>query len=167
MTVADLARLVVRHWLVTVLALLGIALGCRWAALAHTAVNGTVAVIFLAPTATDDNVLAGTTAALVDTAGVVAERINGPVLAISGKDDAMWPSSVYGDMVLERLAEHLHPYPDQHLSYAGTGHSVGQPWWPTTITKTLHPVSKTLFALGGDPQQSAHARADADHVSCI
>lgn len=94
-------------------------------------------------------------------ATIPVERINGPVLAISGKEDAMWPSSVYGDMVMERLSEHLHPYPDQHLAYAGTGHSVGQPWWPTTITKTLHPVSKSLFALGGDPQQSAHARADA------
>ncbi len=93
-------------------------------------------------------------------ATIPVEQINGPVLAISGKEDAMWPSSVYGDMVLERLSEHLHPYPDQHLTYAGTGHSVGQPWWPTTITKTLHPVSKILFALGGDPKQSAHARAD-------
>jgi len=94
-------------------------------------------------------------------ATIPVERINGPVLAITGKDDAMWPSSVYGDMVLERLAEHLHPYPDKHLAYEGTGHGVGQPWWPTTITATIHPVTKNLFAHGGDPRQSAHARADA------
>ena len=98
---------------------------------------------------------------LVRQATIPVEQINGPVLAVSGKEDAMWPSSVYSDMVMERLAEHMHPYPDQHLAYEGTGHSVGQPWWPTTITKTLHPVTQNLFALGGDPQQSAHARADA------
>jgi dienelactone hydrolase len=98
---------------------------------------------------------------LVRQATIPVEQINGPVLAISGKEDAMWPSSVYSDMVMERLAEHLHPYPDQHLAYAGTGHGVGQPWWPTTITETIHPVTKNLFALGGDPRQSAHARADA------
>lgn len=94
-------------------------------------------------------------------ATIPVERINGPVLAISGKEDAMWPSSVYGDMVMERLAEHLHPYPDRHLAYEGTGHGVGQPWWPTTITATIHPVTNKLFAHGGNPTQSAHARADA------
>ena len=94
-------------------------------------------------------------------AAIPVERINGPVLAISGKDDAMWPSSVFSDMVMERLAEHRHPYPDQHLAYAGAGHVIGQPWWPTTMTSSMHPVTKTLFAFGGEPKASAHARADA------
>ncbi len=94
-------------------------------------------------------------------ATIRVERINGPVLAISGKDDAMWPSSVYSDMVMERLAEHMHPHAFEHLALEGTGHSVGQPWWPTTITETLHPVTHNLFALGGDPKQSASAQADA------
>jgi dienelactone hydrolase len=98
---------------------------------------------------------------LVRQATIPVERINGPVLVISGREDAMWPSSVYSAMVMERLAEHLHPYPDRHIAYDGTGHSVGQPWWPTTITKTLHPVTHNLFALGGDPKLSAQARADA------
>ena len=94
-------------------------------------------------------------------AAIPVERINGPVLAISGKEDAMWPSSVYSDMVMERLAEHLHPYPDEHIACEGTGHSVGQPWWPTTVNKGLHPVSKIVFAYGGNPKQSANAQADA------
>ncbi len=94
-------------------------------------------------------------------AAIPVERINGPVLAISGKDDAMWPSSLYSEMVMERLAEHQHPYPDEHLAYEGTGHVIGQPWQPTTVTASTHPVTKTLFAYGGEPKASAHARADA------
>jgi dienelactone hydrolase len=94
-------------------------------------------------------------------ATIPVERINGPVLAISGKDDAMWPSSRYSDMVMERLAEHEHPYPDEHLTYDGAGHSIGQPWWPTTVTASVHPVNRALFAEGGEPQASAQARADA------
>ena len=94
-------------------------------------------------------------------ATIPVERINGPVLAISGTEDAMWPSSVYSDMVMERLAEYLHPYPDDHIACAGTGHSVGQPWWPTTVNKGLHPVSQILFAYGGNPKRSANAQADA------
>lgn len=94
-------------------------------------------------------------------ATIPVERINGPVLAISGKDDAMWPSSLYSDMIMERLAEHMHHYAFEHLAYEGTGHSVGQPWWPTTVTDTFHPVTRTLFALGGEPKSSANAQADA------
>ena len=49
-------------------------------------------------------------------ATIPVERINGPVILISGNDDAMWPSTRYSEMVMERLAEHGHPYPDQHLA---------------------------------------------------
>lgn len=94
-------------------------------------------------------------------AAIPVEQINGPVLAISGKDDAMWPSSLYSEMVMERLTEHQHPWPDQHLAYEGTGHVIGQPWLPTTVTASSHPVTKTFFAYGGEPKASAHARADA------
>jgi dienelactone hydrolase len=94
-------------------------------------------------------------------ATIPVERINGPVLAVTGKEDAMWPSSLYADMVMERLAEHMHPYPDQHLAYEGAGHGIGQPWWPTTVTETFHPVTHTLFALGGKPKLIAAAQTDA------
>lgn len=73
----------------------------------------------------------------------------------------MWPSSLYSEMVMERLAEHQHPYPDQHLAYEGTGHIIGQPWAPTTVTANSHPVTGMYFAYGGEPKASAHARADA------
>jgi hypothetical protein len=64
-------------------------------------------------------------------------------------------------MVMARLAEHNHPYPDKHLAYPGAGHIIGQPWVPTTVFASGHPVTKTLFAYGGTPKGSANARADA------
>ncbi len=94
-------------------------------------------------------------------AAIQVEKINGPVLAISGKVDAMWPSSVYSDMVMERLAEHMHPYAYEHVACEGTGHNVGQPWWPTTVNDSIHPVTKTYFAQGGEPKRSASEQARA------
>lgn len=98
---------------------------------------------------------------LVREVAIPVERINGPVLLISGKGDAMWPSTLYSEMVMSRLAEHGHPYPDQHLAYEGAGHIIGQPWVPTTVFASSHPLAKTLYAYGGTAKGSADARADA------
>jgi dienelactone hydrolase len=97
----------------------------------------------------------------VQEATIPVERIAGPVLLISGRDDAMLPSTRYSDMVMARLQEHGHPYPDQHLAYEGAGHIIGQPWVPTTVFTSGHPVTGTLFAYGGLAKGSADARADA------
>lgn len=97
----------------------------------------------------------------VRAAAIPVERINGPVILISGRADAMWPSGLFSDMVMERLAEHNHPWPDVHLAYDDVGHIIGQPWAPTTVTQSIHPVTGNLFAFGGEPRASAHARADA------
>lgn len=51
-------------------------------------------------------------------AEIPVERINGPILLVSGQDDRMWPSWVFGERIMERLAEHRHPFPDEHLTYA-------------------------------------------------
>lgn len=50
------------------------------------------------------------------------EKINGPVLLLSGTDDQMWDSGRFTDMVVRRLREQGHAFPDSHLSYEGTGH---------------------------------------------
>ena len=78
MTVSDLLRLSVRHWVVSLVAVACIAMGELWATHQHTAYNGRVSVMFLAPTSTDGNVLASTTFALVATTGIVGGQVNGP-----------------------------------------------------------------------------------------
>ncbi|MSQ37243.1 MAG: hypothetical protein EXR61_02875 [Chloroflexi bacterium] len=96
--------------------------------------------------------------AAVGRALIPVERIRGPVLLISGRDDEMWPSWRYGEMVMERLSRNAHPYRDEHLSYPDCGHLVGFPYVPTTVTSSVHPVTRDLFAFGGTPPGQARAR---------
>lgn len=94
-------------------------------------------------------------------AAIPVERIAGPVLLISGQADAMWPSALFSERVMERLAERQHPYPDQHLSYPDTGHMISPPFSPTTVADMRHPLTGGYFALGGTPAGTAFARADS------
>ncbi len=100
-------------------------------------------------------------AAAVERAAIPVERINGPILLVSGADDQMWPSFLFADMVIERLAAHHYPYPYEHLRYAGAGHIIGTPYLPTTVTASRHPVAGLVFAYGGNAKDSAHAQADS------
>jgi dienelactone hydrolase len=94
-------------------------------------------------------------------ASIPVERIGGPVLLISGEADAMWPSYPMSQMVMDRLAQHGHPYPDLHLHYADAGHQIGAPYVPTTVTAMRHPVDGGLYALGGTASGNARARSDS------
>jgi dienelactone hydrolase len=99
--------------------------------------------------------------ALVEQSTIAVEKIKGPVLLISGQDDQMWPSAQMAALVMERLTHHRHPYPDQHLSYADVGHSIGIPYFPTTVTRSRHSLIGKVYAMGGKAQASAAARADS------
>jgi dienelactone hydrolase len=94
-------------------------------------------------------------------AAIPVERINGPVLLISGQDDQMWPSSLMAGRAAERLAAHHHPYAVEHLDYANVGHSIFLPSLPTSVTIQVHPVNGVLNDLGGSPRATAHAAVDS------
>ena len=87
--------------------------------------------------------------ATVSAASIPVEKINGPVLLISGNDDKLWPSTQMEDMVMKRLAEARHPFPDGHLAYSGAGHFIPVPNVPTTTS--------LIVDLGGDPEYTAAA----------
>lgn len=90
-------------------------------------------------------------------AAIPVERIQGPVLLVSGEDDQLWPSKDLADMVFQRLVQHAHPYPFEHLSYRGAGHAAfGVPDVPTYGSSAT-----PLFVLGGTPAGNARARADS------
>jgi len=88
----------------------------------------------------------------VRTATIPVERINGPVLLISGTDDQMWPSGAFAGMAMRRLQEHHHGYPDRHLSYEGAGHSYSFPYVPTSMNQ-----SRGTDIVGGSPRDDARA----------
>lgn len=91
-------------------------------------------------------------AGAVRRATIPVERINGPVLLISGADDQMWPSSTLAEIAMERLREHRHPYPDEHVSYPAAGHSMTAPYLPRSAPHSLHPVRRKVYAYGGTPE---------------
>jgi uncharacterized protein len=57
-------------------------------------------------------------------AWIAAEKINGPVLLISGKADALWPSTDMSDALVARLKAKGFKHKVEHLSYDGAGHLV-------------------------------------------
>ncbi|MEZ4522992.1 MAG: acyl-CoA thioesterase/bile acid-CoA:amino acid N-acyltransferase family protein [Thermomicrobiales bacterium] len=93
-------------------------------------------------------------------AAIPIERITSPLLLISGEDDAMWPSSLMADMVVDRLEEHNHQQPYRHLKYVGAGHGIRAPHLPTTVTAGRHPIRGFLVARGGEP--APHAKAQRE-----
>ncbi len=89
---------------------------------------------------------------LVEKATIPVEKIEGPVLLISGSDDQVWPSSFLSERVMQRLKRCGHPYADQHLCYEGAGHAIHLPYLPT--------IGRTT-ALGGSLSRDAAASIDA------
>lgn len=95
--------------------------------------------------------------ALAARARIPVERIAGPVLLISGRDDRAWPSSLYSRMVVASLRGH--PQTVRHLDFDDAGHAINLPFVPSTQISRPHPVSKVPFTTGGTA--SGNARADA------
>ena len=96
----------------------------------------------------------------IERTAIPVERISGPVLLISGESDAMWPSSLFCEMVMQRLNRHNHPHPYKHLRYPNAGHTIGVPYRPTTVTEHRTPGG-ALLQFGGTAPGNAHAESDS------
>lgn len=96
----------------------------------------------------------------VERATIPVERIRGPVLLVTGKDDRLAPRFELAEIARRRLAQHRHPWPYEHLSYGNTGHTIAPPYIPATADSFVHPVSKEVLALGGTTEGRAHANED-------
>jgi len=97
----------------------------------------------------------------VEKATIPVEKINGPVLLISGQDDQMWPSSQLSEIAIQRLIKHNHPYRYEHLSYPNAGHAIGIPNLSTVLKTILPPIDGRIYALGGNPESNAFAASDS------
>lgn len=88
-------------------------------------------------------------------AEIAVEKIDGPLLLISGTDDQMWPSTRLSEMAIERLKAHDHPFPYEHLRYEGAGHMI-------TLPNAEPPVSWTSrYEVGGTREANEFANADS------
>jgi dienelactone hydrolase len=85
-------------------------------------------------------------------ARIPVERISGPILLLTGKDDALWPSTKMANEMALRLTRHRFRYPVKHLSFDEVGHHVA--------TLPMRPTSDSV-RLGGKPQALAKAHIQA------
>lgn len=100
---------------------------------------------------------------LVAAATIQVERIKGPVLLISGTADELWPSERFAELVMARLRENEHPYPDEHVRYPGAGHFVCFPYaLPSMPPMTrMSPVPVLTMDFGGTPEANAASARDS------
>jgi hypothetical protein len=78
------------------------------------------------------------------------------------REDALWPSTRLSQIAMDRLMQYHHPYPNKHLHYAGAGHSIAQPYSPTTGRASGYVAArKRTVSYGGNAQGYAHADADS------
>jgi len=86
---------------------------------------------------------------------IPVERINGPVLLVSGEADGLWPAKTMADAIAARLRANNFRHRVQNLSYPGGGHMTPTPpaLGPTT------PAS--LAQMGGTVESNDRARAAA------
>ena len=101
----------------------------------------------------------------IERARIPVERIQAPIILLSGTDDGAWPSSLYSQMVVERLKQHGYTHEVQWVDTPDAGHSIVFPYIPTTQLIYTHPVSKRVSTSGGRPD--ANAASDAASWSAI
>jgi dienelactone hydrolase len=86
---------------------------------------------------------------------IPVERIAGPVLLISGRQDSLWPSSAMADTMMARLDKAKFKHAHQHLAYPDAGHAgFGAPVSPD------NPNLSHLADYGGTVAGNQAARAD-------
>lgn len=93
-------------------------------------------------------------------AAIPVERIAGPVLLLSGRDDKLWPSSEMSDQVIARLDAKGFAHKRRHIAYEGAGHLAAVPL-PPGAPPALASLDTGGLDLGGTPEANAAARADA------
>ena len=95
-------------------------------------------------------------------AEIQVERINGPILLVSGKDDGVWPSSDSAAKIVARLQQHHFPFAYESLVYDHAGHGITRPYTPTTsLNGRRNPTSGRVVNRGGTPSGTAKAREDS------
>jgi len=94
-------------------------------------------------------------------ASIAVERINGPVLVISGTDDKAWPSSMMADKVMARLKAHNFRFRYEHLRYPDAGHGLFAAHNPSDTLFAGKFAKESPGAMGGTREGVVAAQADS------
>jgi len=95
---------------------------------------------------------------------IPVERINGPVLLLTGEDDQAIPSPAFAERIMARLEKKGFPHPYYHVCYAGAGHAMGPPHChglPYVPTYGRAPASGPVGAFGGTTRDNARANVES------
>ena len=96
--------------------------------------------------------------------GIPFERMSGPVLAIGGGADEMWPSFIGAEQIRRRLADHGKADRVEMHIYPGAGHFVSRIGSGGPLSSFyFHPVAKDFEATGGLPNANCEGSFDAWH----
>lgn len=87
------------------------------------------------------------------------DHINGPLLAIAGTDDELWPAEPSSTEIMAELDRAHDRFPHEALIYPGAGHGVGTFPYLASGTRLRHPVTGEVIDLGGSRPADAAARA--------
>ena len=102
----------------------------------------------------------------VKDAAIEVEKIKGPVLLFSGKDDQVWPSSRMADLLEERIDANQFEYQFQNIQYDNAGHLIsGNPESNSEQrTGTMNIQNKQYFYhYGGTEDGDFKAKQDAEN----
>ena len=59
-------------------------------------------------------------------ATIPVEKIHGPILLLSGKDDTTWPATSMSEMIIARLRSRKFQFSYEHIAYDDAGHMIHQ-----------------------------------------
>lgn len=81
---------------------------------------------------------------------IPVETINGPILLVSGKADALWPSFEMGERIVSRLKTKGFTHSLKHVSYEAAGHMVfiGDPTTAGAASMARAPANPMLGGTG-------------------
>jgi dienelactone hydrolase len=99
--------------------------------------------------------------AAVERAAIPVEKINGPVIMMSGTDDGMWPSTMMAELLMKRFKDKGFRHRAEHLCYQGAGHGIAHVYVPTTQILGFHQVAPITVTGGGTPKVNSDANKDA------
>ncbi len=105
--------------------------------------------------------LAGAGPEAIAAAEIPVERSGGPVLLLSGEDDALWPSVTLAEIAVRRARARGAAYPVRHVTYPAAGHAFARPAGFPVPASAVHPITGEHIAYGGSPAGNAHASASS------
>jgi dienelactone hydrolase len=96
----------------------------------------------------------------IETATIPVENIHCPMLLLTGENDKIWPATLSGNLIMERLDKKGSTIKRQHVSYPDAGHELYLfPYQPSTDLPV--PFGPAWGLLGGTPEGNAHANKES------